>query len=184
MMKQTIPYFPNLIMIGGSSKNSGKTTLIRTLIEHFSDLPIIAVKAVLYDDEGDFKRHYPEYKDRDFFAIREHKAVDKDSGRFFSSGADQAWFLAAHTTGEAKLLTHLHSICETRQPVILESNILRKFIQPKYYVMIVNPEKPIKDSAQQFMHLADEVLRSNVEKNDFPEMLSWKNNEWEKQSND
>jgi hypothetical protein len=183
-MKKSNPYFPNLIMIGGSSKNSGKTTLIRKLIEHFADLKIIAVKAELYDDEGDFQRHYPEYKDKDFFAIRERKAVDKDSGRFLSSGADQAWFLAAHTTGEEKLLTHLQTICETGQAVILESNILRKFIQPKYYVMIVNPEKPIKDSAQQFMHLADPILRSENEKNGFPELLSWDNNEWKNLSND
>jgi len=172
------------MMIGGSSKNSGKTTLIRKLIEQFPDLKLIAVKAVLYDNVTDFQRHYPEYKEKDFFAIREHKAVDKDSGRFLSSGADQAWFLAAHTTGEEKLLTHLQTICETGQPVILESNILRKFIVPKYYVMIVNPDKPIKQSAQQYMHLADFVLRLESDVKTFPERACWTNNQWEISSND
>jgi hypothetical protein len=178
-MDESLPYYSNLLMVGGTSKKSGKTSAIRNIISYFNEYPIVAVKAVLFDNDEHFNTHFPDAAGKDYFAIKETKAIDKDSGRYLKSGAHQAWFLAATRSGETKLLRKIDALCNVGKPVILESNVLRKFIKPAVFIMLVNPERRIKASAKEMQDKIDLHLNSgNQDIEQIASYLKIEDNQW------
>jgi len=178
-MAETLPYYSNLLMVGGTSKKSGKTSAIRNIISHFSEDSVVAVKAILFDNDEHFYTHYPEAVGTDYFAINEQEAIDKDSGRYLKSGAHQAWFLAATTSGESKLFRQIDALCNEGNPVILESNVLRKFVRPAVFIMLVNPERRIKPSAKAMQDKIDLHLNStNEDIEQISSHLKIENHQW------
>ena len=149
-------------MIGGTARKSGKTTLICRLLEAFGHkYRIGAVKVALYDDEGDFGRHYPDALPNKVVMIREEDAaLKKDSGKYLAAGAAESWFMAALPEKEPSLLEEIRNISERTDLMILESNTLRKNIQPGVFVMVNNPERPAKESARELAHLVDYTLKT------------------------
>lgn len=154
--------YPTMLMIGGTARKSGKTTLICRLLEAFGrQYRIGAVKVSLYDDEGDFGRHYPDALPDKVLMIREEDAaLKKDSGRYLASGAAESWFMAALPEKEPSVLEEIRNISERTELMILESNTLRKNIEPGIFVMINNPERPPKKSARELAHLVDYTLKT------------------------
>lgn len=154
--------FPRMLMIGGTARKSGKTTLICRLLEAFGQhYRIGAVKVALYDDEEDFGRHHPDALPRGALVIREEDAaVKKDSGKYLASGAAESWFMAALSDKEPLVLERIRKIRGRTDLMILESNTLRKNIRPGVFVMINNPDRPAKRSAGELAHLVDFTLEA------------------------
>jgi hypothetical protein len=151
--------FPNMLMIGGNARKSGKTTFICRLLEACGAAYTIgAAKIALYDDEGDFARHHPDALPQRYLAINEQKPGNKDSGKYLAAGAQESWFLAALPEKEAEVMEHIRAISLRNDLMVLESNILRKNIEPAFFVMINNPERTTKKSAQELNHLVDYVI--------------------------
>lgn len=154
--------FPRMLMIGGTARKSGKTTLIGRLLEAFgTKYRIGAAKVALYDDEGDFGRHYPDALPRRALVIREEDAaLKKDSDKYLGWGAAESWFMAALPDREPLVLEQIRKISERTDLMILESNTLRKNIQPAVFVMINKPDQPAKRSARELAHLVDYTLET------------------------
>jgi len=157
--------FPGILMIGGTARKSGKTTLICRLLEAFSNpYRIGAVKVALYDDERDFGRHHPDALPARVVMIRqEDPALKKDSGKYLASGAAESWFMAALPDKEPSVLQEIRNISERNDLMILESNTLRKNIQPGVFVMVNKPDRPAKKSARELAHLVDYTLDTEAQ---------------------
>lgn len=154
--------YPRMLMIGGTARKSGKTTLICRLLEAFGQkYRIGAVKVALYDDEGDFARHYPDALPERALVIREKDpALKKDSGKYLASGAAESWFMAALPEKEPLVLEQIRKVSGRTDLMILESNTLRKNIQPGVFVIINKPDRPAKTSARELAHLVDFTLET------------------------
>ena len=149
-------------MIGGTARKSGKTTWIGRLLEAFgTEYRIGALKVALYDDEGDFARHYPDALEERVLMIREEDPdLKKDSGKYLASGAAESWFMASLPGKEPSVLEKIRSISERNDLMILESNTLRKNIQSGVFVMVNKPVRPAKRSARELAHLVDYTLET------------------------
>lgn len=148
---------PNILMVGGNARKSGKTTYIRQVLTAYGNQHrIAAIKAALYDDAEDFGRHYPQALPTGFHEIKEDEPSEKkDSGRYLASGATESWFFAALLQNLEQVLERISAISRDAELVVLESNALRKNIQPGVFVMINNPARKAKMVAREVWHQAD-----------------------------
>ncbi|GEM_PF-1725823 len=151
---------PNILMVGGNARKSGKTTFVRNVLAVYGkQYHIAAIKAALYDDAGDFGRHYPQALPRGFWEVKEvEPSEDNDSARFLASGATESWFFAGLMENLEEVLECISLIGRETGLVVLESNALRENIQPGVFVMINNPQRATKDSARGVWHKADFLL--------------------------
>ena len=156
----------NLLMIGGNARKSGKTTLVCRLLDAFArDHAIAALKVALYDDAGDFGKHYPRALPMGYWEVREtDPAVQKDSGKYLAAGASESWFFATLPESEKRVTDQIRDISSRMDLVILESNTLRKKIQPGFFVMVNHPGRNTKKSARELAHLVDYTLETGSQR--------------------
>jgi molybdopterin-guanine dinucleotide biosynthesis protein len=170
-----------VLMIGGNARKSGKTTLICRILEAFSpNQRIAAVKAALYDDPGDFALHHPEAESAGYWEIQEvDPSVPKDSGKYFDSGAAESWFFAALPDSEHRVVSRIASISHRNDLVIVESNTLRKKINPGLFVMLHHKDRAVKKSARELQHLVDYTLETGSDEfEEVQKFLGIANNGW------
>ncbi len=149
-----------LVLVGGHSRNVGKTSVVEGLIRGLPEYSWTAVKitqhghgicAVNGESCGCSAGEH-------LFAIDEECQRDTgtDSSRFLAAGARRALWVR---TKQGELFTALPSLqreIQNEDFVIVESNSLRRFLKPTVYLQILNPASTdFKDSAQQFFDLAD-----------------------------
>lgn len=147
----------NILMVGGNARKSGKTTMICRLLEYFErTYAIAAVKVALYGNREIFSEHYPEASGNGYLEIKENSPYNKkDSGKFLAAGAAESWFIAAVNGKEDKVIQKIKEIENRVNFMILESNVIRKYIEPGVFIMVINSEKEVKASAREVFSFAD-----------------------------
>jgi molybdopterin-guanine dinucleotide biosynthesis protein len=151
-----------VLMIGGNARKSGKTTMICHILDAYgAQHRIGAIKVALYDDAADFSVHYPQGVSSGIWEVQEtDPSVPKDSGRFLSAGATESWFMAALPEKEQQVIDQIGAIRRRMDLVIVESNTLRKKIEPGLYVMVIEPGRKLKQSALELRHLVDRTIET------------------------
>jgi molybdopterin-guanine dinucleotide biosynthesis protein A len=168
----------NLLMIGSSGSNVGKTELACALLQRFGGtrrVVGIKVTTIASKDQpcprggqgcGVCSSMDGEYR------ITEESArnSDKDTARLLAAGADRVYWLRVM---HAHLRQGLAALLETvgRDAVMIcESNSLRQIVEPGLFLMVESASpKPWKRSAQQVRHHADCIVRSHGKRFD----LDW-----------
>ena len=149
-----------LVMIGGHTRNIGKTSVVEGVIRALSRLQWTAVKITQFGHgicsvNGDscgcaVSEHQ--------FAITEELSRDSgtDTSRFLAAGARRSFWVR---TKQGELFTALPSLKEeiaNDDFVIIESNSLRRFIKPDIYLQVIDrSNRDFKASAQEFFDLCD-----------------------------
>jgi molybdopterin-guanine dinucleotide biosynthesis protein len=164
-------------MVGGHTRNIGKTSVVEGLIRALPEMGWTAVKITQFGHgvcsvNGEAcDCAVTEHQ----FSISEERA--KDSGSDKNFGSDTARFVAAGArrslwvrTKQGDLLSALPALRQeiaSDEFVIVESNSLRRFLKPKIYIQLLDWLNPdFKQSAQDFFDLADAyviVARSESE---------------------
>jgi molybdopterin-guanine dinucleotide biosynthesis protein len=152
-----------LILVGGHSRNVGKTSVVEGIIRALPEMDWTAVKITQFghgvcsiNGEScgcEVNEHQ--------FEISEESETDTgtDTARFLAAGAKRSLWVR---TKQGELVTALPSLREELENdrfVIVESNSLRRFLKPQVYLQVLDPLNPdFKLSAQQFFDLADAYL--------------------------
>lgn len=126
---------PNLLIIAGTGRNSGKTTVACTLISRFMHLEVTAIKISPHEHnlmEGAELLHrgssFSIYSDR-------VAGVGKDTSRMLTAGASKAYYINADDSSVREAFGWLISRLESTRPVICESPLLRRYITPGLFII-------------------------------------------------
>ena len=175
--------YPKILMIGGNARKSGKTSFICKILSKFgTDNPIVALKIALYTDKEVLQSHYGLKKDEDFHEVRETSSSgDKDSSRYVSAGAMEGWFIAAmeDETGTEKIRERLDFLIESGRLLIIESNRMRKFIEPGLFLMVNHTEHEDKSGAKAFQQMSDLLVEPDSEEyNEIEKYIAIEEKNW------
>lgn len=174
-MKKELINIEQMLLIGSTGRNSGKTTLAASLIRKWKDdLSIIALKITTIEHKngccprgGEGCGACTDMKG-DFELIEEvNPNINKDTSLLLSAGADKVFWLKCLSDNLEKGIEYFMSKISKDALIICESNRLRNVVLPGSFVMIKNIHNDyIKKSAYEVMDKADFILE-----NDFINMI-------------
>jgi len=152
-----------LVMVGGHSRNVGKTSVVAGIIAGLPEFNWTAAKITQFGHgvcsvNGEacgcaVSEHQ--------FSITEERLRDTgtDTSRFLAAGARRSLWVR---TKQGELVTALPSFrakIEADDFVIVESNSLRRFITPALYIQVLDAtNQDFKVSAQQYFDLSDAYI--------------------------
>jgi len=156
----------NLILVGGGSRNLGKTEFVSQLIAHTKEkYDIIALKIkTIY--EGDNFFHGKDLKPlKSDYEITEYtKSNDsEDTSRMLQAGAKKVFKIKAKNNYLGIAFSEFLSKTNTENKLIIcESNSLRDYVIPQYFFIILGTENAeIKPSAQRLLKYANKIVYSD-----------------------
>jgi len=152
-----------IVVVGGHSRNIGKTSVVAGLIAASPQLDWTAFKITQYGHgicsangeacdcaTGDHS-----------WAVSEERshAGDSDTSRFLVAGADKAWWVRTEQGRLAEAMPTIRTKLAAARNAIIESNSIMKFVKPDLYLTVLDPAiADFKTSAQEFLDRADAVL--------------------------
>ena len=158
----------NLLVVGASNRNLGKTEFICRLIERFQEFEIVAIKIKsIYP--GDKKFHGKDLDPgRDYLLRKEDPEIGlDDSKRFISSGAREVFYIKSNYLNLGRALEEVRSEYHKSQLFIAESNSILGYCYPGGFIMINGPDQSkYKPSSLKFIQRADIIINSNGSKFD------------------
>jgi molybdopterin-guanine dinucleotide biosynthesis protein len=152
-----------MLMVGGHTRNIGKTSVIEGIIRAMPEMNWTAIKITQFGhgvcsvNGESCECAVTEHQ----YSISEERkgTLGTDTSRFFSAGARRTLWVRTRQGELFTALDALRSEIEKDEFVIVESNSLRRFIKPAIYLQVIDPLKPdFKLSARQFFDLADAYL--------------------------
>ena len=152
-----------IVVIGGHSRNVGKTSVVAGLIAALPEYRWTALKITQYG-HGVCSANGEACDcatDDHAWAINEEKdrSGESDTSRFLVAGAGKVWWVRTQQGRLAEAMPALRRRLAESENVILESNSILKFIRPDLYVTVLDPATPdFKKSAQEFLDRADAVI--------------------------
>jgi hypothetical protein len=156
------------IVIGGHSRDVGKTSVVAGLISALPEFHWTALKITQYGHgicaangascdcaTSDHSWAVSEEKDR---------SGESDSSRFLVAGADRAFWVRTEQGRLAEAMPTLRRIIAAAQNVIIESNSIIRFLTPDIYMTVLDPATAdFKASAREFLDRADAVILHETE---------------------
>jgi hypothetical protein len=157
-----------LVVVGGHSRNVGKTSVVAGLIAALPEFHWTAMKITQYGHSVCSQDGEPCHcaTDDHSWAISEEKerAGVTDTSRFLVAGAERVWWVRSQQGKLAEALPSLRRVLASAGNAILESNSIVKFMRPDIYLTVLDPATAdFKQSAQEFLDRADAVILHNVQ---------------------
>ncbi|MDX2179690.1 MAG: hypothetical protein SFV18_08870 [Bryobacteraceae bacterium] len=150
-----------LIVVGGNTRNIGKTTLVCEIVAALPTMNWTAMKITQFGhgrcaDDGMACECAPSDPDH-VYAIDEQTAPDgTDTGRYLAAGARRSFWIRCREGLLAEAMPRVRDILASAPNAIVESNSLMQFVRPDLYLTIVDRAGgDFKVSAQRFLTLAD-----------------------------
>lgn len=152
-----------IVVVGGHSRNVGKTSVVAGLIAAMPEREWLAVKITQYGHgicsangepcdcvTADHASAITEERDR---------SGETDTSRFLVAGAKKVLWVRTQQGFLAEAMPRLREHLAAARDVIIESNSVMKFIRPDLYLVVLDPmNEDFKESARQFLDRADGVL--------------------------
>ena len=152
-----------LVVIGGHSRNVGKTSVVAGLIATLPEYEWTAAKITQYGHgicsangeacdcaTGDHSWAISEERDR---------SGESDTSRFLLAGARRVFWVRTEQGKLAEAMPTLRMRMEGARNVILESNSVLKFVRPDLYLTVLDPATAdFKTSAREFLDRTDAVI--------------------------
>jgi hypothetical protein len=150
------------IVVGGHSRNVGKTSVAAGLIRAFRKYPWTAIKISSH-------RHaniaVPSNRDPGcFYEIFEEESREgtSDTSRFLAAGACRSLWMRIDEDHADTSMRQLQSILQSYPFVVIESNRILSVIRPDLYIMVLKYDtRDFKDSARKSLKQADAVVAVN-----------------------
>ena len=145
-----------IVVIGGHSRNVGKTSVVAGLISALREFDWTAVKITQYGHgicsangeacdcaTGNHSWSISEERDR---------SGESDTSRFLVAGAPRAFWVRTEQGRLAEAMPSLRQRIEGAGNVIIESNSVLKFLRPDLYLTVLDPATAdFKNSAREFL---------------------------------
>src|SRR5262249_37225616 len=127
-----------LVVVGGHSRNIGKTSVAAGLIRRLRDRRWAAVEITPYGAGGCSKEGEPGEcdagEDHPFSLSEEYEPGPKDSGRFLAAGAERSFWLRTPAGELARAAATLRKILDSSGNVIVESNSVMGLVNPDVFL--------------------------------------------------
>lgn len=168
-----------LVVVGGHSRNVGKTSVVAGLIAALPEFKWTAMKITQYGHSvcaQDGQACDCANEDHSW-AISEEKdrAGLTDTSRFLVAGAQRVWWVRSEQGRLAEALPSIRQVLAKSGNAILESNSIVKFLRPDIYLTVLDPATAdFKQSAQEFLDRADAVVMHHAKGNTSWEGVSLK----------
>lgn len=158
---ETLKHYPNLLLIGGNSRNSGKTSLACELIRKCSETePVVGLKITRIDPSG-----LEPHGDHSMDSLKDPNILEetnpegpKDTSRMLQAGAKRVFYIRTTEEHMESDIQRFFETVGTGQPVVCESRALRNFILPGLFIMMVRDDavQP-KSDIDRYLSLADHI---------------------------
>lgn len=172
---------PQLLLIAGTGRDSGKTTLACALIQKFSpSKSVIAIKITPHFHKNVGSGNVLCNTNELFITEETDSSTGKDSSRMLKAGAHHSFFVM--TTDEHLVLAFLkiRELIPTDSLIICESGGLRQYVEPGLFLMMNRKgTETIKPLSGKLLALADRVITFDCEKIGLdPDRIEIKDNQW------
>lgn len=150
-----------LVVVGGHSRNIGKTSVAAGLIRRLRDRHWTAVKITQYghgvcSNEGTACECAPSDAEHPFALSEEYEPGKTDSGRFLAAGADRSFWLRTPAGELPRAATTVQKLLKQSENVIVESNSILELVQPDLFLMVMDFAcEDFKASSLRFIDRAD-----------------------------
>jgi dephospho-CoA kinase len=169
---------PNLIIVAGNGRNSGKTTMCRRIIMESGVAGITAVK---------ISHHFHEeteglvlLSEKEGFSIYEetNRGNGKDSSEMLRCGAAKAYLIKVTDELTEEAFAEVLRYIQSDGPVICESPSLIRYFEPGVLIIMVSPDgESRKDISEMKKHPHIEfTLKILSETDTLP--IRWAGNKW------
>ena len=153
-----------LVVVGGHTRNIGKTSVVAELITNLRDRNWTAVKITQYG-HGVCSTHDSgtcgcEAGEESAFALsEEYEPSRTDSGRFLVAGAARSFWLRTPMGELAQAAETVSKIVAQSPNVIIESNSVMEIVHPDLFLMVLDPaSEDFKPTSLRFMQRAHAFL--------------------------
>lgn len=176
---------PNILLIGGTGQNCGKTSFACSLIKQTSRLyTVIAIKSSPHFTNGSLKTEYY-FRSEHCSLIREYElSTGKDTARMLEAGAAEVYFLNSEKGYENLAIEAIMKLAGRNLPIIAEAGTLIHLIKPGLFVVMnsdINTE--IKPQGIEYLNLANKVISWNGNADSLPVRdFIFSNNRWSLQT--
>ena len=152
-----------IVVIGGHSRDVGKTSVVAGLIAAMPDRHWLAIKITQYGHGICSANGEPcdcVTADHSLAVSEERsRAGDTDTSRFLVAGADRVLWVRTEQGMLAEAMPRVRAELAKAENVIIESNSVMKFLRPSIYVAVLDPSRAdFKNSARSYLDRADAVL--------------------------
>jgi hypothetical protein len=173
---------PEMVMIGGNSRNSGKTTMACSIIKKLSiDHEVIGLKVTsVKPGEEELHGSHNEDVSGNFTIFEElNPESDKDTSKMLTAGAAHVYYIRVEESFTKQAILHFLLRHVNGQLIVCESRSLRNIINPGLFLVMMKLQEvtKVKDMSK-FLGIADKVFcfdESLVEIKQFSDNLNFKN---------
>jgi len=149
-----------LVVVGGHSRDIGKTSVVAGLIRALPQANWTAMKITQFghgvcsasghDCDCCLAPEHP------YAIARESRTGDSDTGRFLAAGARESYWVRTATGGLELAVPAIREILAASQNLIIESNSIMQFLEPQLYLVVLDFGKDdFKTSSRHFLERAD-----------------------------
>ncbi len=172
---------PNILLIAGTGRNVGKTTLACKIIQHFSrNIDITGIK---------ISPHFYQYIGKTNIIVNSKNYVlmeeinplnNKDSSRMLKAGASKVYYMQASNYNLKRALKDILFITGNQKPIVCESGELINYLIPGIFLMLTRSDVSCKKRIiNNHKILVDTWLNFDGEEFDFSiDQISFSNNSW------
>jgi hypothetical protein len=165
----------SLVVVGGHSRNVGKTSVVAGLIAALPEFNWTAIKITQYGHgicSADGAPCDCATADHSWAVTEERdRSGDSDSSRFLVAGAERSLWVRTRQGMLAEAMPRLRQEIAGAQNAILESNSIMRFLRPDIYLTVLDTATAdFKSSAQEFLDRADAVILHNG-----ADQIAWNN---------
>jgi molybdopterin-guanine dinucleotide biosynthesis protein len=152
-----------IVVIGGHSRNVGKTSVVAGVIRALPDLHWTAFKITQFGHGMCSANGEPcdcETAEHTLAVSEERQtASGTDTSRYLAAGAKRSLWVRTRTGDLAEAMPRIRKEIEKAENVVIESNSIMRFLRPDVYLSVLDPMvEDFKDSARMYLDRADAVL--------------------------
>ena len=152
-----------IVVVGGNTRNIGKTSVVAALIARLPEFRWTAFKITQFGHGFCTADGRPCACQTDESCVAVNPELDPatgtDTSRFLQAGADRVFWVRTRIGRLADAMPRIRQEIAASPNAILESNSILEFLQPDLYLTVINPAVPdFKQSARRFLPLADAIL--------------------------
>jgi hypothetical protein len=152
-----------IVVVGGHSRNIGKTSVVEGVIRampwmHWTALKITQFGHGMCSANGEpCDCETAEHA----LAVSEERETDSgtDSSRYLAAGAVRSLWVRTRTGDLAEAMPRIRSELQRAENAVIESNSIMRFLRPDVYLSVLDPSvQDFKDSARLYLDRANAVL--------------------------
>ena len=152
-----------IVVVGGHTRNIGKTSVVAGLIAALPEMHWTAMKITQFGHGMCSANGEPcECETAEHMvAVSEERdgGSGTDSSRYLAAGAVRSLWVRTRQGDLAEAMPRIRKELERAENVVIESNSILRFLRPDIYLSVLDPETAdFKESAKRYLDRADAVL--------------------------